>query len=272
MPNITKNYSLKKPFGTESVLISVLNENFDTIDTALNPAVSDTTAPTSSSTSGLLATVLGWFANRIKAITGKSHWYDAPPTTLSAAANHMGYGGTSQHPNATTSTSGFMSTEDKVLLDNATAEAYSDSIIIRDSFGRAKVASPNDAQDAANKSYVDNEISKRNYFITGNYTGDGELERTIPLSFTPSCVIIMDMFGNTSYDKKDGGQFGGMAMNGLNCLRRNTTQTGSSEFLTTWNYRFCLFGITLYGIRVTGYNSNGNTNDSNRRYFYIAFR
>lgn len=163
MPNLTPNYNLKKPLGTESALISVLNENFDTIDTALKPAVSDTTAPTSSSTSGLLATVLGWFANRIKAITGKSHWYDAPPTTLSAAANHMGYGGTSRHPNATTSTSGFMSTKDKVLLDNATAEAYSGRLIKRDSSGRAKVANPSNSQDIANKSYVDTYCVRKAY-------------------------------------------------------------------------------------------------------------
>lgn len=343
MPNLTPNYNLKKPLGTESALISVLNENFDTIDTALKPTVSDTTAPTSSSTSGLLATVLGWFANRIKAITGKSHWYDAPPTTLSAAANHMGYGGTSRHPNVTTTTSGFMSASDKIRLDNATSEANGGRIVMRDSSGRAKVANPSNTQDIANKSYVDTNINstmaghtnsdnahpvatesvsgfmsaddkklldtatenytphsivrrdgsgrlkvaypnnsydaapktyvdgklnKSNYFTTGNYTGDGSNTRTISLGFTPSCVILMDMFGNTLDDVD--GQYGGMAMNGLNCLRRG--QSTTSSYLTSWNYRYCLFGITSGGFMVSGYNSKGSSNTDGRRYFYVAFR
>ncbi len=341
MPNLTPNYNLKKPLGTESALISVLNENFDTIDTALKPAVSDTTAPTSSSTSGLLATVLGWFANRIKAITGKSHWYDAPPTTLSAAANHMGYGGTSRHPNATTSTSGFMSTEDKVLLDNATAEAYSGRLIKRDSSGRAKVANPSNSQDISNKAYVDtsinntmtehtnsdsahpkatksisgfmsaddkklldaatesyiaNTIAKRdsggrlrvaspsnaydatpktyvddkvkksNYFITGDYTGDGNNERTISLGFTPSCVILMDNWGISQSGTT--GQRGGMALPGLNCMYRNSAD---DYYLTAWDYRKCYLGIVTNGFMVSGY-QNDNANMDGQRYYYVAFK
>ena len=82
------------------------------------------------------AEVLLEVVNRIKAITGKTHWYDAPPTTLSAAANHMGYGGTSRHPNVTTTTSGFMSASDKIRLDNATSEANGGRIVMRDSSGR----------------------------------------------------------------------------------------------------------------------------------------
>lgn len=37
MPKLTENYGFKKPLGTESTLISVLNENFDAIDEALTP-------------------------------------------------------------------------------------------------------------------------------------------------------------------------------------------------------------------------------------------
>lgn len=38
---------------------------------------------------GSLRQLLDWFANRIKAITGKANWYDTPATTLEAAKAHM---------------------------------------------------------------------------------------------------------------------------------------------------------------------------------------
>lgn len=166
MPSLTPNYNLKKPLGTESALVSVLNENTDKLDEILYPAIDDTEAPTSSSTSGLLSKIVGWFANRIKAITGNSHWYDTPPTTLSAAASHMSGGGTSRHPNATISLSGFMSTLDKAKLDNATSEAYASRLIMRDSSGRAKIATPSNSQDIVNKSYVDNNCVRKSYAAT----------------------------------------------------------------------------------------------------------
>lgn len=38
---------------------------------------------------GGLRQILDWFANRIKAITGATNWYDAPATTLAAAKSHV---------------------------------------------------------------------------------------------------------------------------------------------------------------------------------------
>lgn len=38
---------------------------------------------------GNLRNFLDWFANRIKAILGTTNWYDAPPTTLTAAKSHI---------------------------------------------------------------------------------------------------------------------------------------------------------------------------------------
>jgi hypothetical protein len=38
---------------------------------------------------GKMGQFLSWIANRIKAITGKSNWYDTPSTTLEAANTHM---------------------------------------------------------------------------------------------------------------------------------------------------------------------------------------
>lgn len=42
-----------------------------------------------SSNKGSLRQILDWLANRIKAITGGTNWYDAPATTLAAAKSHM---------------------------------------------------------------------------------------------------------------------------------------------------------------------------------------
>lgn len=41
-----------------------------------------------SSNKGSLRQILDWLANRIKAITGATNWYDAPATTLAAAKSH----------------------------------------------------------------------------------------------------------------------------------------------------------------------------------------
>lgn len=52
-----------------------------------NRTITDTTAPTGDT--GTITTLLGWLANMIKAITGKSSWRTAPATTLEAANTHM---------------------------------------------------------------------------------------------------------------------------------------------------------------------------------------
>lgn len=42
-----------------------------------------------SGNAGNLRQILSWLANRIRAITGMTNWYDAPPTTLAAAKAHI---------------------------------------------------------------------------------------------------------------------------------------------------------------------------------------
>ncbi|NOU83219.1 hypothetical protein GC101_30635 [Paenibacillus sp. LMG 31459] len=51
-----------------------------------NRTISDTIAPTGDT--GTITTLLGWLANMIKSITGKSSWRTAPATTLEAAKAH----------------------------------------------------------------------------------------------------------------------------------------------------------------------------------------
>lgn len=105
----TSNYNLKKPEGTDIVNIDDLNDNADILDQKLkevenkadnappnsvnDAAIGSRTpdqsqAPASPGT-GTLTQLISWLANRIKAITGKTNWWDAPPTTLQAAKTHM---------------------------------------------------------------------------------------------------------------------------------------------------------------------------------------
>lgn len=103
---------------------------------------------------GSLRQILSWFANRIKAILGTTNWYDAPPTTLSAAkshidnksnphsvtaaqvgaapASHVGAGG-SAHPIATTSANGFMSTAMVTKLNSIATGATVGARIVKGS-------------------------------------------------------------------------------------------------------------------------------------------
>ncbi len=98
MPKETTNHKLKKPLYSDNADIAVINENFDTIDELLTPSVYAQTAPDSSASKGKLSVVIGWLANRIKAITGQNSWQANPPVTLSECANHISSG---THQNAT---------------------------------------------------------------------------------------------------------------------------------------------------------------------------
>lgn len=163
MPKTTTNYGLKKPLYSENADIGVLNEGLDILDEALTPSVSSASAPTSSSSKGKLEVVLGWLANRIKAITGKASWQTAPAVTLEECSAHIQNG---THRNATTSSSGFMSSADKQKLDNATSSYTASRLILRDSYGRAQVQTPSSVYDIANKSYVDSNFVRKNLDTT----------------------------------------------------------------------------------------------------------
>lgn len=159
MPKTTTNYGLKKPLYSENADIAVINEGLDMLDEALTPYVSSASAPASTSSKGKLEAVLGWLANRIKAITGKSSWQFAPAVTLEECNEHIQNG---THQNATTSASGFMSSADKQKLDNATSSYTASRLILRDSYGRAQVQSPSSSYDIVNKTYVDTNFVKKN--------------------------------------------------------------------------------------------------------------
>lgn len=158
MPRETTNYNFKKPLYSENADIAVVNDNMDAIDAALSPTINAGNAP-GAATGGKIAVVLGWLANRIKAITGLSSWQDTPTVTLKQCGDHISDG---THASATQTVSGFMSAADKAKLDGATSSYTASKLMIRDSNGRARVANPSDSYDIVNKSYVDTNFARKN--------------------------------------------------------------------------------------------------------------
>lgn len=127
MPELTPRIGLKRPVGTDNVTRAAYAENLDIIDAAVVrpqdvPAAEVTVDPASAPTgnAGTVGQLLGWLANRIKAITGAANWWSTPPTTLAAAKQHMGAGG-GAHAEATPEAAGFISAADKALLDQMAA-------------------------------------------------------------------------------------------------------------------------------------------------------
>ena len=109
-----------------------------------------------SGNTGTLRQFLNWLPNRIKAITGKTNWYDAPPTTLTAAKSHIDAAAPhSGHETPTGAQAKVDAHANLTAAHSATSTATANRIIIRDSAGRAKVAAPSSASDIATKGYVD---------------------------------------------------------------------------------------------------------------------
>jgi hypothetical protein len=152
MPSTTTNYGLKKPYYTDIADVGEINGNFDELDEILTPAVSQNADPTAESVKGKLAAVVGWLANRVKAITGKSNWYDTPAVTLENCNSHIESG---VHTPATSTKAGIMAAADKQKLDNAVSSNTASRLMLRDASGRAQVSNPSAAYDIVNKTYAD---------------------------------------------------------------------------------------------------------------------
>ncbi len=88
MATYTPNHNFKKPGQDDYYNIDDQNGNMDLVDAALTPTADPEQTPSGNGPSKLHLWV-SWIANRIKAITGKANWYDAPATTLEVAKSHM---------------------------------------------------------------------------------------------------------------------------------------------------------------------------------------
>ena len=145
------NWDSKDPVGVSD--LNRMEGNplaIETGDRTLDPAQ----APTSNV--GNLRQILSWFANRIKAIMGTTNWWDAPPTTLTAAKSHIDAAAPhSGHETPTGAQAKVDAHANLTAAHSATSTATANRIIIRDSAGRAKVAAPSASNDIARKAEVD---------------------------------------------------------------------------------------------------------------------
>lgn len=103
MSTSTTNYGLIKPAANETADIAVINQNMDTLDTKIKAVETAANADPASNSitddmigyrtpdasqvpadpgAGKIGQILSWLANRIAAITGGTHWWDAPIATL----------------------------------------------------------------------------------------------------------------------------------------------------------------------------------------------
>lgn len=119
---------------------------------------------------GGLRALLGWLANRIRAITGTTNWWDAPATTLATAHTH--HGATAPHTGHET-LAGAQSKVDAhaglTAPHGATPAPTADRIILRDAAGRAQVAAPAVAADIARMDTVTGyAVNRAGDTMTGN--------------------------------------------------------------------------------------------------------
>lgn len=87
MPDLTQNYQLEKATGNEYYDVELHGRNMDKIDAALAPTADPTQVPTINGP-GKLVQWVSWLTNRIKAITGKTNWWDAPSKSLEDFNTH----------------------------------------------------------------------------------------------------------------------------------------------------------------------------------------
>lgn len=126
-----------------------------------------------SGNSGTLRQILSWFANRIKAITGASNWYDSPATTLAATKSHMD------------ATAG---------IHGATSGVIPNRLIIRDVLGQASVAGPTSSSHIATKGYVDGYVKD---YVDGLV---GSLQAGTAFAYYLMFPDVVLSSGNLDYD------------------------------------------------------------------------
>lgn len=86
MPDLTQNYQLEKATANEFYDVEVHGRNMDKTDAALTPTADPAQVPVGDGP-GKIVQWVSWLANRIKAITGKANWYDAPAKTIQQLAD-----------------------------------------------------------------------------------------------------------------------------------------------------------------------------------------
>lgn len=152
----TNNYNLKKPEGLDVVDVNDFNINADTIDNALTPSADADDVPKSNGPAKL-SKWISWFCNRIKAITGKTFWYEAPDISLletkahvDAMAPHKGH----------------------VLTSDVVSAASADKILKLNGEGVLPASITGDAKSLEGKRAADF-VPSKNFTVTTGYISHG---------------------------------------------------------------------------------------------------
>ncbi len=135
----SSNYNLKKPEGTDIVEVDDLNYNTDVLDTLLTPSADPLQVPKSNGPAKLPLWI-SWIANRIKAVTGKTNWYDEPDITLAGAKAHV----SSAAPHS-----------GHVLASDVVAQATANKILKLDAAGKLPASITGDADTLDGKHAAD---------------------------------------------------------------------------------------------------------------------
>ena len=185
----------KKNWSSADIVSSTdLNRVEGNIDALDNGARTLDPAQAPTGNSGSLRQILSWLANRIRAITGMANWYDAPPTTLTAAKSHIDAAAPhSGHETPTGAQAKVDAHANLTAAHSATSTATANRIIIRDSAGRAKVAAPSASDDIARKAEVDAVSSALNTHMDATSGIHGATS-----SATANRLIIRDSNGRAS--------------------------------------------------------------------------
>jgi hypothetical protein len=177
----------------------------------------------------LLATVLGWLANRIKAITGKTNWFDTPAVTLEQCNTHIN---SDVHTAATSSKAGIMSAADKSKLDGVAAGAQKNSDVTKAEIEAkltgtltththdAATQSANGFMSYADKQKLDNATASNtaNYLMLRDAYGRAQVQNPsasydimnktyadsyyVRLAAASAMSAILTAYSNTSYTTK----------------------------------------------------------------------
>ncbi|MBC7340879.1 MAG: hypothetical protein H5U02_00235 [Clostridia bacterium] len=257
--------------------------------------IDPTQAPTSNI--GTLRQLLDWFANRIKAITGKTNWYDAPDLTLADLKAHKsrhatngpdpltpGDIGAIQNAGATPSIMAdidankpaagvagriYIATDTKkIYRDDGTAWAQLPLDLPAGATigGSTAWHAGNDGAGSGLDADTVDGIHGANFgrIASGSYVGDGASSRTITVGFTPKFVIVNTGVANGT----DGHQISLRPSSGAWGIFAG--QYVSAKFFATRNAPYQIPGITTNGFTV-GYSADpSHLNYSGTTYYWVA--
>lgn len=171
-----------------------------------------------------------------------------------ASHNHSGTNITSgtinpaRIANATQSGDGLMSLEDKKKLDIAGNAAYAGRLVLRDDRGSANFKAPVDAENAANKAYVDAQVAPLEAQAVQHFVGTDNLAGTdkpagVPWKHFSGPVLLSTGAGGasrTATPATDAGGYGSIwfGYNGVPKFTgimgmQMTTKSADEEYLTT---------------------------------------